>query len=74
MKNMLFMCFWGRVKLPSNEVQYRIWEKKESKDSRLDSGHSHFSYARYTDKLFTTFKEICMETPCWPETNRNICH
>jgi len=31
MKNMLFMCFWGRVKLPSNEVQYRIWEKKESK-------------------------------------------
>ena len=31
MKNMLFMCFWGRVKLPSNEVQYRIWEKEESK-------------------------------------------
>ena len=55
-KLLVFSLTSFKIKIKTIQwIKSRFWEKKEGKhaDSRQVSGHSHFSYARYAEKLFT---------------------
>ena len=47
-------------------------KKVNTQDSRQDSGHSNFSYARYAEKLFTqVYRDLCGDAMLVPMTAGN---
>ena len=58
------------------QIKSRIWERKKINMQTPAKIHvtEIFLMEDMRRDLPPKFREICMETPCWPETNRNIRH